>query len=694
MSELATFLPTTGASLGGSSSFNTITVTTPVAAAVGEAIFVTQYGEYRTESQLKHADHVTTKASGIYPPYLATGLTNSVAQSCLDFPVALDPDAYFSMSSNAGVPLNNSNGLELYSSKLSGGNWLVFTGFGNGTARESSSNNNYSVNILSPDGKTLLKSTLFGESTFNGYAGSGRYNRIIALVPQANNTVKVYSLSMDGNSTGSTFIYSAIITWSGSAVTVGSQVLINGAGWSGTYEIGPMFTNPIFEYNSITYVAIPNTAYSLVLVNTATNAISSINIGTNKWSLGQVIHLVKAGTCLHLYTQVIGGTVPTVIDLTTLAVKTSGISAFLSSSNSSSGPIIKLDATTYAFQSSTGGALWNTVRHSADGYTVTTTTTTLPGYGDVIGLFSFRGKSYIARAGQWAGSGGTPNRLQSPSTFSPSPLYVSELTYNAGAATCSFSTPADTYDYLPDLIGRLTTTISSKTSVVSLSSCKYVIPLALDSGRSSSSQGTLVLHVFDYEHYTKYAPAFIGRAVTSGTSITVLLDDRVKKYSGAVEGTVYASNTIGLPSQYAIKLESQKNLIAEFYLMTQTSSAGSTFDRSGIISVENNIGIIEALGALAKTSTNFEKMSRVVEADVAMLSTPGSHILVMLYASNGRVKKQVSPTTSSSSARASSIIFRTKWISDWPMILGLTCSGGQSSSLPNIAGRISEDFIC
>lgn len=693
MSELATFLPTTGASLGGSSSFNTITVTTPVAAAVGEAIFVTQYGEYRTENQLKHADHVTTKASGIYPPYLATGLTNSVAQSCLDFPVALDPDAYFSMSSNAGVPLNNSNGLELYSSKLSGGNWLVFTGFGNGTARESNSNNNYSVNILSPDGKTLLNSTLFGASSFNGFASSGRYNRIIALVPQANNTVKVYSLSMDGAQSGTTFIYSAIITWSGSAVTVGSTVPISGAGWNGFYEIGPMFTNPIFEYNSITYVAIPNTAYSLVLVNTATNAISSISIGTNKWSSGQVIHLVKAGTCIHLYNQVTG-TTPIIIDLTTLAVKTSGISAFFSAQNSSAGPIIKLDATTYAFQSNTGGALWNTVRHSADGYTVTTTTTTLPGSGDVTGLFSFRGKSYIARAGQWGGAGGTPNRLQGPSTSSPSPLYVSELTYNAGAATCSFSTPADTYDYLPDLIGRLTTTISSKTSVVSLSSCKYVIPLALDSGRSSNAQGTLVLHVFDYEHYTKYAPTFIGGAVTSGTSITVLLDDRVKKYSGAVEGTVYASNTIGLPSQYAIKLESQKNLIAEFYLMTQTSSAGSTFDRSGIISVENNIGIIEALGALAKTSTKFEKMSRVVEADVAMLSNASSQILVMLYASNGRVKKQVSPTTSSSSARASSIIFRTKWISDWPMILGLTCSGGQTGTLPNIAGRISEDFIC
>lgn len=691
MSELATFLPSTGASSGGSSSFNTITLTTPVAAAVGEAIFVTQYGEYRTESQLKHADHVTAKASGIYPAFLATGLTNTHSQSCLDFPVVLDPDAYFSASSAAGYPLNNTYGLEVYSSRLSGGNWLVFTGFGSTPAREAASGNHYSINILSADGKTLLNSTLFGASTFNGYA-SARYNKVLAIIPQAGNTAKIYTTSTDYLNSGSNYVCSAIVTWTGSSVTVASLSLVSGASWLVAFEVGTMVTNPIFEHNSVTYLVAVTSQYSIAIINTSTNSVTSVSIGATKWLAGQVIHLVKAGTCLHLYSQTTGYT-PTVIDLTTMLVKTSGISAFFSLQNSSLGIIVRLDANTYAFQSATGGQLWTTVRYSADGYTVTTTTTTLPGSGDVSGLFSFRGKNYVCRTATWAGASGTPNRLQGPD-YAPSPLHVSELTYNAGAGTCAFSAVTDPYEYLPDLIGRLSTVLANKTGTLLLASCKYVLPLAWDAGRGSSSQGTLVLHVFDHEHYTKYAPAFIGRAVTAGTSITVLLADNVKKYSGSVSGNIYAGNIIGLPSEYAIRLEEQNTLVPEFYLMTQTSKSASPFDRSGLITADWGTGLITSIGALAQTSRQFVKGSRVVEVDVALLSTNASPLLVMLYASNGMVRKQVSPTISIASERSSSIIWRTKWRSDWPLILGLTCSGGQSSSSSSISGRVSEDFIC
>lgn len=693
MSELSIFLPQTGTGgSSGSSSFNTITVNTTTSAVAGEYIFVNEYGEYKTESQLIHDDHIVAKAASTYPAMLCTSLaTGGATGSALDFPVVLDPDAYFSTSSNPGIMLNNYSALETYSSKLSGGNWLIFTGFGNQAGRAAQSGNFYSANILSPDGKTLLNSTLFGGSSFNGYAtGSGLYNKIVAIVPQASNTAKIYTFSIDWNS-GSSYLYSSLLTWTGSAVTVsGTTYLSSIGGWPGSYELSPVITSPIFEYNSITYLAIPYSSNGLSLVNTATNATTNIVLSGTRWLGGSVVHLVKAGTSLHLLTQATSYPT-TVIDLVTMTHKTTGISTALTTAQGSNGNIIRLDSTTYAFHSTMSGN-FVTVRHSSDGFTATTTSTTPLGSGDTAGAFSYRGKTYLTRTGTWGGYSGSPHRVSSSALLTaPGPLYLYELNYNSAAATCTYSATLDITQCLPDLVGRMPTVIASKTGVVNLASCRYLLTLAADNGASSGATGTLSFHVFNYDHYTKYAPTLIGQALTAGTSPVVLLDSSVKKYTGAVVGTMYA-DVIGLPSEYAVRLPLQDTLTADIYHFSLTSTSASPFDRTGLVSSDNTTSAISSMGSWAK-STNRYMPYRVIEVDLAMTASNSSPINVISYVSNGMVKKQGTGTSSTAGARTSSWVARTKWRTAWPLVLVLTTGGAQSSGSISISGRIMESFI-
>lgn len=694
MSELANFLPTIGAppSTGGGGSFNTISVNTSVAAAVGEAIFVDHTGTFFTESQLKSYNHEISLNANNYPPRVATSLIQRSFSGGGNGLLPLDPDAYYSYVPNGATP-NTVNNLNMdsfggfYSTRLGSGFWMVI---GLGGSSQSRSNTTWSdtmaVSILSSDGSTHLKSTGFSLSSF-GLSGMTEPNttdiKILGIYPFAD-SAKVIFRARD-NSIGGNLVHSIVTltrNTSTNVVTLTSTTTgTNALRWNADYTLIPaMCVNPIFEYNSVPYFIGLTGSNEIRLLNLNTNANTTITIPDGvRWDQGEIVQAVKAGTSIHLYATSAGHTA-TVLDLVSMSCPPlANIAAEFSVGRSASGLIVKLDDTTYAFQ--VNNTNWRTFRHSADGYSsLVTTNYTTSSLNNIVNTVTVSGTTYVIT--------GSLSYAYYSNGVALGHTVAGKLSYDSVAGTSSILPLTSTDDTLPGLLNRLPYRTSGKNIAINALNIKYILSFSIESARNTSTTGKLFYHVFSPRHYTFYVPTYIGQATTAGTAPTVLLHDTVRSFEGAVQGTTYSGEVMGLPSEYAVRLLPRIRFSRPSMLTRSGSNSGTNLSED--TKVLNNSNYVESFlgeailaGAISYliTSDYYRPRRRLVGEATAGVN-PAGCMVACVYICNGRLVIQHAYTSTSSGSSNSQVKLLASWESaDWPVLVGLTyASGGTNDS--------------
>lgn len=693
MSELANFLPAIGTPpSSGGGSFKTATISVTGTANIGDNIFVAGDGSMHPEPALRAYNHLVAKASTVYTTSLSTALTRQANTRYNYLP--LDPNADFSVyypswigSANSGTPnVNDFHGTEMYSCKLSGGSWFVITGFGmEARTLGPYTSGAYSVNIISSDGTQLSNSTLFPDNSLNVSHGSGGYNKIVAIVPTGSNTVKVYNWSLD--LAGSTAYFTVtLFTWNGTTVTKGTPTIIS-TQWSvnATPNIPPVVTNPVIKYNSKTYVLACYNPNALMLVDVGTDGIIFLDYGATRFAAGQVLTCVMAGTSVHVYQQNYSSYLNiSVIDLVTNTAKTSGLAAHLTSTTEKlGGVIVRLDSTTYCYHRFNTNELV-TVRTSANGFTTVTTTVT-PLTAGILGATSVSGTVYLRTASGLGTSAGKSSAQGS--------LTLQKLQYTSGTASCTLTPVTDKAAALFDLQDGLSIQGSTANTATDLLACKYIVPLATDTGRATNNQGSLILQVFSPYHYFKYLPTLLGKATTSGSNITVLLEDSVQTLSGAAQGVFVSENVVGIAAGMAIRLSNTPQIIIK---AKQISSSGAGDYEAGIgqkgscgnyLSLSDMVhGFLLAIGGVEggnKYALSYRERSY-----------KGNQQVTTFFACNGRVSAYTAKYTATSTLSGYSISNYIDAQYTWPIILGTTVSGGfVDNPSPNVIyGYLREDL--
>lgn len=708
MAELANFLPIIGApSPSGGGSFNTITVNTIVAASIGEAIFVDHTGTFFTENQLKSYNHVISTNSNNYPPRVATNMVAGSMARGGNALLPLDPDAYYSFTpcGSGGTPSQvNSPNMDtdggFYSTRLGSGFWMII-GLGGPNQTRSPSptwSSTMVVSILSADGSIHLKTTGFELSALG--LGMSEPNttdiKILGIYPYAD-SAKVIFRARD-NVNGVNLVHSIVTltrNTSTNVVTLSSTTTgTNALRWNADYSLIPaMCVNPIFEYNSIPYFIGLTGSNEIRLLNLNTNANTTITIPDgSRWDQGEIVQAVKAGTSIHLYASTAGHTA-TVLDLVSMSCPPlANIASDLSTGKAAKGLIVKLDDTTYAFQ--LGSTNWRTFRHSADGYSsvVSTNYTTTP-LNDIVSTVTISGTTYIITG------------LQSYAYYNtgkPIGHKVSgKISYNSVAGTSAILPLDASDDTLIGLLNRLPYRPAAKNTAINAMSIKYLLPISLESARSTATRGTLFYHVFAPQHYRYLTPTYIGDANTSGTSPSVLLHSSVKKFTGAVASTLYSGKVIGLPDEYAVYMNKPiKN--SRPFMLTRTGSNSGT-DASEATStlgnasnyVESNLGearLASATSYLITTDSYLHNRRLVGEAEAGV--NPAGCRVAAVYICNGRIVYQHAYTSTTYGTTNSQIRILAQWEeASWPIFIGLTYAGegtNDSADVNVISGTYRE----
>ena len=702
MAELATFLPsTTPPSSGGGGSFNTINLTVPVAATIGEAIFVDQAGAYYTESQLKAYNLVISTNQNNWPPRIAhsmSSLNDGLGGNSI---LPLDPDSFFSIAPvGQSQTINNEpqSGGAFYSVRLGSGFWVIL-GLGNRggiSSRPAQGWAAYMVaSVLSSDGSQVLSNNSFslGNIMASQEADETSVNVRILAAYAFTDSVRLITLSRNV-STGQYYAASVIITrnTSTNVLTIGSTSLpsILWGQSNGTTTLQAVCVNPVFIYNTVPYYIALTSSNQVTLVNLNNNAITNISIpGVTRWNVSEtdLARAVIAGTALHIYNGNTG-VPPTVINLTNMTSPSSGLPAGLTASRYVTGNIIKLDATTYAYPDGISNT-WVTVRHSADGITTATVTTSGTAPWGLAFAANIGGTLVLMRGG---------NHVTYYSGNNTS--VIGTLSYNSVAGTSSVVAATSTQETLAGLLNRMAVRVGDRTPSIDVLNIRYILPVALDMGRETNNTGTLLYQSFSPRHYTRYVPTYIGRATTAGTSITVLLHGTVQKYAGAVAGVLYSGEVIGLPSEYAVRLTSstwsgrpQTVTISGIESGTSFTETSNTIGR--FLDIDGALGqaSLTSIGSYLITTDRYTPNRCLVGEAVSGVTATGGKVAA-LYVTNGRFIQHWTWTSSSNSQVGSKNSCRMRWEPcPWSTLIGLTSlsmSGSNSMSSAAITGVYRE----
>lgn len=689
MAELATFLPsTTPPSSGGGGSFNTINLTVPVAATVGEAIFVDQAGAYYTESQLKAYNLVISTNQNNRPPRIAHNMPSRNDGIGGNSILPLDPDSFFSIAPvGQWQSINNEpqDSGAFYSVRLGSGFWVIL-GLGNRGSRPAGGWSAYMVaSVLSSDGSQVLSNNSFslGNIMASQETDETSANVRILAAYAFTDSVRLIALSRSAF-TGQYYAASVVIArnTSTNVLTIGSTALpsILWGQSNGTTFLQAICANPVFIYNTIPYYIALTSSNQVTLINLNNDAITNISIpGVARWDTAQTVRAVVAGTALHLYSS--GSVPPTVINLTNMTSPSSGLPTGLTTSRFANGAIIKLDATTYAYPDGQFNT-WTTVRHSADGITTATFTTSGTAPGGLAFAANVGGTTLLLRV--------TNNTTYYAGNTTS---VVGTLSYNAVAGTSSIVAATPAQETLAGLLNRMAVRVGDRTPSIDVLNIRYILPVALDMGRATNNTGVLLYQSFSPRHYTRFTPTYIGRATTAGTSITVLLHGTVQKYTGAVAGVLYSGEVIGLPSEYAVKLtsstwSSRPQTITISGIETGTSVTETSNTIARFLDTEGPLGqaSLTSVGSYLITTDRYTP-NRCVVGEAISGVTPTAEKMAVLYVTNGRFIQHWSWTTTSSSGQASKNCYRMRWEPcPWSTLIGLTFLGsGGSDSMSSAA---------